>query len=453
MDTNTGESSRNPLKSSFNTLISPALKKLFGWVKSDDEAKWAKQATGILYKKLKKKKGAIEELDRVLSCPGTPSKCITIPNTNGRRISVYNRKGLPHVIYCRIWRWPDLQSYHELKSIESCKYPFSFRNNDVCINPYHYDRVTRNVLSPVSSSKVDNTSAHSQHLVPQPVEPNISCNASKAQDGVNGRTSPTAIPSHESSSGSIKSKHPQYKYENLGKKALPTPENLSNTSINSDQVHQIVTKVETLSQPYTPDPEQPTYASISYYELYNRIGEIFHVHSNSVIVDGFTEPNTESNRFCLGMLNNVSRNSTVEKTRKHIGKGVQLYFVNEEVYVECLSDRALFLQSGIYNYQKNYHPSTVCKITRGCPIRVFSSVDFAEVLSECLNHGFEAVYNLTNMCTIRISFVKGWGANYLRPDITNTPCWIEILLHKPLKWLDEVLMKMGGPNTTTNSLS
>jgi len=54
---------------------------------------------------------------------------------------VSHRKGLPHVIYCRLWRWPDLQNHHELKAIDSCQYAFSLKRDDVCINPYHYVRV------------------------------------------------------------------------------------------------------------------------------------------------------------------------------------------------------------------------------------------------------------------------------------------------------------------------
>ena len=72
---------------------------------------------------------------------------------------------------------------------------------------------------------------------------------------------------------------------------------------------------------------------------------MYHANNHSVIIDGFTNPsNKNNNRFCLGQLSNVNRNSTIENTRRHIGKGVHLYYVGGEVYAECLSDSAIFVQ-------------------------------------------------------------------------------------------------------------
>ena len=89
----------------------------------DEEEKWAEKAVDALVKKLKKNKGAIEELERALSCGETQqSKCVTILRSLDGRLQVSHRKGLPHVIYCRVWRWPDLQSHHELKPLPFCRY-------------------------------------------------------------------------------------------------------------------------------------------------------------------------------------------------------------------------------------------------------------------------------------------------------------------------------------------
>lgn len=68
--------------------------------------------------------------------------------------------------------------------------------------------------------------------------------------------------------------------------------------------------------------EPKHWCSIVYYELNNRVGEAFQASSTSVLVDGFTDPSNNRNRFCLGLLSNVNRNSTIENTRRHIGKGL-----------------------------------------------------------------------------------------------------------------------------------
>ena len=44
------------------------------------------------------------------------------------------------MIYARLWRWPDLHK-NELKHLPLCSFPFDLKLDNVCVNPYHYQRV------------------------------------------------------------------------------------------------------------------------------------------------------------------------------------------------------------------------------------------------------------------------------------------------------------------------
>uniref|UniRef100_A0A8C1NVG6 Mothers against decapentaplegic homolog n=1 Tax=Cyprinus carpio TaxID=7962 RepID=A0A8C1NVG6_CYPCA len=445
------------------SFTSPAVKRLLGWKQGDEEEKWAEKAVDALVKKLKKKKGAMEELERALSCPGQPSNCVTIPRSLDGRLQVSHRKGLPHVIYCRVWRWPDLQSHHELKALECCEFPFGSKQKDVCINPYHYKRVDSPVLPPVLVPRNSEFNAklsmlprfrNPLHQTEPPMPQNATFPESFQQQPGNALpftpNSPTnSYPSSPNSGTGSTATFPHSPSSSDPGSPFQMPGEL-HLCYSFFSVFTLTIKINVQPVAYA---EPKHWCSIVYYELNNRVGEAFQASSTSVLVDGFTDPSNNRNRFCLGLLSNVNRNSTIENTRRHIGKGVHLYYVGGEVYAECLSDSSIFVQSRNCNYHHGFHPTTVCKIPSRCSLKIFNNQEFAELLAQSVNHGFEAVYELTKMCTIRMSFVKGWGAEYHRQDVTSTPCWIEIHLHGPLQWLDKVLTQMGSPHNPISSVS
>jgi hypothetical protein len=82
---------------------------------------------------------------KAISTKGLESqKCISIPLPSDGRIQVAGRKGLPHVIYARLWRWPKINK-KDLKRLDICK-AFSKSANS-CVNPYHYQPITSPYLN------------------------------------------------------------------------------------------------------------------------------------------------------------------------------------------------------------------------------------------------------------------------------------------------------------------
>jgi hypothetical protein len=201
---------KSGLMSTVHNLFSstnPAVKKLLGWKQSEEEEKWAEKAIESLVKKLKKKRGALEELERAISNQSCTSKCVTIPRSMDGRLQVSHRKGLPHVIYCKLWRWSDLRSHHELRPLDCCEYPFSARHEEVCINPYHYRRVETPtlpaVMVPRSSDVFQQCASPSfqQHNLKSSMPQNISMQYTSGQQTL-GNTSPRMSNSSYDSYGS-----------------------------------------------------------------------------------------------------------------------------------------------------------------------------------------------------------------------------------------------------------
>ncbi|VDD82343.1 unnamed protein product [Mesocestoides corti] len=65
-------------------------------------------------------------------------------------------------------------------------------------------------------------------------------------------------------------------------------------------------------------PSLKNWCSVFYYELNNRVGDVFHASKPKLTVDGFTAPSLGTERFSLGGLSHVNRPLQVDMTRRHI---------------------------------------------------------------------------------------------------------------------------------------
>jgi hypothetical protein len=132
---------------SFNT---PIVRKLLEYTmqnghtngESEGDALNVEKAVKSLVKKLKRPQ--LQELEKVLSHKGAmASNCIALRRVLEEDKQKSLRHRLPHLVYCRIWRWPDLQNHHELRPIVTCKFSFIYKKDEICVNPFHYIRVEK----------------------------------------------------------------------------------------------------------------------------------------------------------------------------------------------------------------------------------------------------------------------------------------------------------------------
>ena len=173
----------------------------------------------------------------------------------------------------------------------------------------------------------------------------------------------------------------------------------------------------------------------------------------------------------MGILSNVHRTEQSDKARIHIGRGLQLV-KNEQgdVWIRTLSEHPVFVQSFHLDHKAGREPGdAVHKIYPNCYIKVFdlkqchneiwkrfllnqrkqqqqtAQISAGQGVSRMRNsyNNDCGVDDLRKLCVLRMSFVKGWGPDYIRQSIRECPCWIEVTFNEAMKHLDKVLLQNG----------
>ncbi|EFO23155.2 MH1 domain-containing protein [Loa loa] len=317
-----------------------------------EDAEFVRKAIESLVKKLKDKRNELENLITAVTSAGKqPTSCVTIQRSLDGRLQVAGRKGVPHVVYARIWRWPNVNK-NELQKLPICA--VAPDNQDViCINPYHYERIVSSSIgnidmstlrldaltAPSSSSQVTVVNPLSSNVAPgqmtqtqiasQPLPIEVDYLRRGEKSSYCDATSPGSLSMLQGGTNDGTTTDERNAWLNQNCVLSAANSSAAHLYQQHSQDYQQITdscnystgrcryNLDSVRLPTTPMPDH--WCSISYYELDTQIGETFRVRKDrtEVVIDGGVNPaGAKHGRFCLGALSNVHRSEASEKARK-----------------------------------------------------------------------------------------------------------------------------------------
>lgn len=170
------------------------------------------------------------------------------------------------------------------------------------------------------------------------------------------------------------------------------------------------------------------WCELAYWELNERVGSRVPVEESAF--DVFSEQ-TRGAGLCIRTLAQQRATRTPEavlKTREKIGLGVTLSREIDGIWLYNRSSSPVFVHSPTL-CEMDSRTTTPHKVPPGHCLRAFDPLKINESI-QWSSPICGIQLGPVDTHSVRISFVKGWGLNYSRQDVTACPCWLEVLLSR-----------------------
>ncbi|XP_075711411.1 mothers against decapentaplegic homolog 6 [Rhinoderma darwinii] len=309
-------------------------------------------ASGVL--KRLKEQALCALLEAVESRGAAPGACVLVTRAGPP----------PHLLLCRLFRWPELQHPGQLKALSGCQGAGGTDSNSMCCNPYHYSRLCGPESPPPPYSRL------SPKFEQKPLDLSDSYTEMDASSSM----------------------------------CITAGDVLVDTSLSLDS------------------SKQGHWCSVAYWEHRTRVGRLYAVCQPSVSIF-YDLP--QGSGFCLGQLNLENRSEAAARTRGKIGLGIVLSKEPDGVWAYNRSDHPIFVNSPTLD-SPTCRSLVVRKVMPGYSLKVFDYKK--SCILQHLSAPSEYADGPYDPHSIRISFAKGWGPCYSRQMITSCPCWLEVLL-------------------------